>query len=61
MPLMPHPGHKLQKPSKESGIFQSRFFFFGTISFVFFSLKGKVKRRGHGTMPSKYASGYTGI
>ena len=39
------PGHKLRKSSKESGIFQS----LGTISF-FFLLKGRVKRRGHGTM-----------
>ena len=27
------PGHELQRPSKESGIFQSR----GTINFVFFT------------------------
>ena len=33
-------GHKLQKPSKESGIFQS----LGTISFVLFLLKGRVKK-----------------
>ena len=38
------PGHKLQKPSKESGIFQSH----GTIYFVNFLLKDKVKRRGPG-------------
>ena len=42
------PGHKLQKPSKESGIFQS----LGTITFVLFLLKGRVKKGGgHGTMP----------
>ena len=35
------PGHKLQKPSKESGKLQS----LGTISFVFLR-KGKVKRGG---------------
>ena len=43
----PHPiapGHKLQNPSKESGIFQS----LGTIYFVNFLLKDKVKRRGRG-------------
>ena len=34
-------GHKLQKPSKESGMFQS----LGTISFVLFLLKGRVKKR----------------
>ena len=33
-------GHKLQKPSKESGMFQS----LGTISFVLFLLKGRVKK-----------------
>ena len=43
-PLRSAPGHKLQKPSKESGIFQSH----GTINFVNFSLKDKVKRRGRG-------------
>ena len=40
-------GHKLQKPLKESGIYQS----FGTISFVGFLLKGRVKRGRDGTMP----------
>ena len=40
-------GHKLQKPSKESGMHQS----FGTISFVGFLLKGRVKRGRDGTMP----------
>ena len=48
------PGYKLQKPSKESGIFQS----LGTINFVFL-LKGRVKMKGHLTMHPKYASGYT--
>ena len=38
------PGHKLQKPSKESGIFQS----LDTINFVNFLLKDKVKRKGLG-------------
>ena len=38
------PDHKLQKSSKESGIFQSH----GTINFVNFLLKDKVKRRGPG-------------
>ena len=44
------PGHKLQKPSKESGIFQPH----GTINFVNFLLKDKSrgKDRGEdGTMP----------
>ena len=48
-PQWPHPtslgsapGHKLQKPSKESGMFQS----LGTISYVLFLLKGTVKRGG---------------
>ena len=39
-------GHKLQKPSKESGMFQS----LGTISFVLFLLKGRVKKEKDGTM-----------
>ena len=45
-PTLPRsaPGHTLQKPSKESGIFQSH----GTINFVDFLLKDKVKRRGPG-------------
>ena len=48
MPLILAPGHKLQKPSKVSGLFQS----LGTINFVFFLLKGGVKRGGgQGTMP----------
>ena len=34
------PGHKLQKPSKESGMFHS----LGTINFVLFLLKSRVKR-----------------
>ena len=47
MPLILVPGHKLQKPSKESDLFQS----LGTINF-FFLLKGGVKRgEGQGTMP----------
>ena len=45
---IPHPtllyGHKLQKLSKESGIFQ----FLGTI--ILFFLKSRVKRGGHGPM-----------
>ena len=36
--------HKLQKPSKESGIFQSH----GTIDFVNFLLKDKITWRGPG-------------
>ena len=36
------PGHKLQKPSKESGIIQS----LGTTNFVNFLLKDKVKTKG---------------
>ena len=38
------PGHQLQKPSKDSGIFQS----LGTISFFFILFKGRVKREGGG-------------
>ena len=41
------PGHKLQKPSKESGIFQS----LGTINFVLFLLKSRVKRRAWSHAP----------
>ena len=41
LPPRSAPGHKLQKPSKESGMFQLR----GTINFVDFLLKDKVKRR----------------
>ena len=41
------PGHKLQKPPKGSGIFQS----LGTISFVLFYEKAESKGGGgHGTM-----------
>ena len=51
MPLIPPPGsvpgHKLQKPSKESGIFQSLV----TIDFVLFYQKIESKGGGHGTMP----------
>ena len=45
------PGHKLQKPSKESGIFQS----LGTISFVLFYLKAESKGGGMALYPLKYA------
>ena len=41
----PHPiapGHKLQKPSKESGLFQS----LGTINFFFFTKRRSQKRWG---------------
>ena len=48
-------GHKLQKPSKESGIYQS----FGPTSFVVFLLKGRVKtqkgERRHNAPLLKYA------
>ena len=40
------PNHKLQKPSKESGIFQS----LGTISIILFTKKLSQKGGGHGTM-----------
>ena len=43
-PFRSAPGPKLQTLSKESGIFQSH----GTINFVVFLLKDKVKRRGPG-------------
>ena len=36
------PGHKLEKPSKEPSVFQA----FGTINFVFFYKKSKIKRGG---------------
>ena len=41
------PGHKLQKPSKESGIFQS----LGTINFVLCYQKGESKRRAWSNAP----------
>ena len=42
------PGHKPQKPLKESGIIQS----LGTsINFVFFLLKGRVKKEGMAQRP----------
>ena len=44
LPPRSAPGHKLQKSSKESGIFQS----LGTINFVNSLLKDKVKNRGPG-------------
>ena len=52
-------GHKLQKPSKESGTFQS----LGTISFVLFLLKGRVKKGEgwHNGPPSEYAPGHKHI
>ena len=52
-------GHKLQKPSKESGMFQS----LGTISFVLFLLKGRVKKGEgwHNGPPSEYAPDHTHI
>ena len=54
IPLILPPSRKLQKPSKKSGMFKS----FGTINFVFFLLKGRVKRGG-GAWPNaplpKYA------
>ena len=53
LPRGPAPGHKLQKPSKESSIFQS----LGIISFFFFLLKCRVKKGGawHKAPPPKYA------
>ena len=52
-------GHKLQKPSKESGMFQS----LGTISFVLFLLKSRVKKGEgwHNGPPSEYAPGHKHI
>ena len=43
-PPEPAPGHKLQKPSKESGIFQS----LGTISFILVSERQSRKGGGGG-------------
>ena len=59
LPLGLVPGHKLQKPSKESGMFQS----LGTISFVLFLLKGRVKKGGRmAQWPlSEYAPGHKHI
>ena len=53
----PHstPGHKLQKPSKESGIFSH----LASLILFFFNKKRSQKggERGHGpTVPSKYAT-----
>ena len=52
MPLILPPafanGRTLQKPSKESGTFT--FQSLGTIRFVLFLLKSRVKRGGHDTM-----------
>ena len=42
------PSHKLQKPSKEYGIFQ----LLGTINVVLVYIKGKVKRGGGGAWPN---------
>ena len=52
------PGQKLQKPSKESGIFQS----LCSIDFVLFT-KRQIQKGGggHGPMPTpKYAPGFEG-
>ena len=46
IPPVSAPGHKLQKPSKESGIFQS----FGTINFVVFTKRQN--QRGGGMVQS---------
>ena len=43
-------GHKVGKPSKKSGLFQS----LGTISFTLFT-KRQSQKGGHGPMPPKYA------
>ena len=53
MPLILAPGHKLQKPSKESGLFQS----LGTINFVFFFTKRRSQKRwgARHNAPPKYA------
>ena len=42
LPPVSAPGHKLQKPSKESGIFQS----LGTINFVLFTKRQSQKGEG---------------
>ena len=47
LPLGSAPGHKLQKPSKRCGIFQS----LGTISFCSFLLRSRVKRGSYIAMP----------
>ena len=43
------PGHKLQKPSKESGKFQS----LGTINFVLFAKRQSQKSGGGGAWPNR--------
>ena len=52
-------GHKLQKPSKESGIFQS----LGTISFVLFFTKRQSQKGGRMAQwpSSEYAPGHIHI
>ena len=47
LPYLSASGHKVQKPSKESGIFQS----LGTINFVPFTKRQSQKGGGHGPMP----------
>ena len=42
LPPVSAPGHKLQKPSKESGLFQS----LGTFDFVLFTKRQSQKGRG---------------
>ena len=48
------PGHKLRKPSKESGMFES----LGTISFVLFYQKAETKGGPWHNAPRKYAPAY---
>ena len=55
LPSASAPGHKLQKPSKESGIFQS----LGTISFALFYYSRRQSQKGgtrhNAPPPFKYA------
>ena len=53
-PSVSAPGHKLQKPSKESGIFQS----LGTTNFVLFT-KRQNQRGGHGPIAHRHISDVT--
>ena len=55
-PPGPAPGHKLQKPLKESGYFSHL-----PPSVLFLSLKGRVKRGGQGTMLPPFTSLLTSL
>ena len=54
-PPVSAPGHKLQKPSKESGIFHS----LGTINFVLFTKRQNQRGGGHGPIAHRHISDVT--